>query len=63
MGPVVHCIVSLTTPLRGQFVKFIPTTLSNPPLFLMEKCEYRLQCTRLSHFSTKNDSGFVIYTF
>ena len=33
LGPVVQSIVSLTTSLRGNFVKYIPTTLSNTLLF------------------------------
>ena len=37
LGPVVQSIVSLTTPLRCQFVKYMPTTLSNPLLFFVEK--------------------------
>ena len=32
-GPVVQSIVRLTTSLRHQFVKYMPTTLSNPLLF------------------------------
>ena len=30
LGPVVQSIVSLTTSLRHYFVKYMPTTLSNP---------------------------------
>ena len=36
-GPVVQSIVSLTTSLRCQFVKYMPTTLSNPLLFFVGK--------------------------
>ena len=36
-GPVVQSIVSLTTSLRRHFVKYMPTTLSNPLLFFVEK--------------------------
>ena len=36
-GPVVQSIVSLTTLLRRHFVKYMPTTLSNPLLFFVEK--------------------------
>ena len=36
-GPVVQSIVSLTTSLRRQFVKYMPTTLSNTQLFVVEK--------------------------
>ena len=57
-GPVVQSIVSLTTSLRCQLVKYMPTKLSNTLLFLLEKC------AKDSHiFSTKNNSVFVIYTF
>ena len=34
-GPVVQSIVSLTTSLRCQFVKYMPTSLSNPLLFFV----------------------------
>ena len=45
-GPVVQSTVSLTTSLRCQFVKYMPTTLSNPLLFFVGKI--------FSHFSNKN---------
>ena len=32
-GPVVQSIVSLTTLLKRHYVKYMPTTLSNPLLF------------------------------
>ena len=38
-GPVVQIFISLTTSLRCQFFKYMPTTLSNPLLFLLKKCE------------------------
>ena len=62
-GPVVQSIVSLTTLLRRQFVKYMPTTLSNPLLFFVENV--RIFCTaKDSHiFPTKNNIGFVILTF
>ena len=37
LGPVVQSIVSLTASLRCQFVKYMPTTLSNPLLFFVGK--------------------------
>ena len=37
LGPVVQSIVDLTTWLRCQLVKYVPTTLSNTLLFLLEK--------------------------
>ena len=46
-GQVVQSIVSLSMSLRCQFVKYMPTTLSNPLLFFVEKCE------NLLHFSNK----------
>ena len=49
-GPVVQSIVSLTTLLRRQFVKYMPTTFSNPLLFLLKNV--RIFCT-----------AFVIFTF
>ena len=41
LGPVVQSIVSLTTSLIRQFIKYVLTTLSNPLLlfFLLKKCE------------------------
>ena len=53
LGPVVQSIVSLTTLLRRHFVKYMPTTLSNPLLFFVEKCKNLLQCKRFSHFFNK----------
>ena len=35
-GPVVQSIVSLTSSLRRQLVKFMPSTLSNPLLLFFE---------------------------
>ena len=58
LGSVVQSIVSLTMSLRRHFVKYILTTLSNPLLFFVEKMR------ESSHiFSTKNNSGFAIFTF
>ena len=37
LGPVVHSIVSLTTSLRRQLVKYMPTKLSNTLLFFVGK--------------------------
>ena len=51
--PVVQSIVSLTTPLRHQHVKYMLTTLSNRLLFLLKKCENLLQCKRFSYFLNK----------
>ena len=44
LGPLVQNIVSLTTLLRRQLTKYMPTILSNT-LFLLEKCE---NCKRFS---------------
>ena len=66
LGPVVQSIVSLMTSLRRQLVKYMPTihVLSNPLLFFDGK-NVRIFCTaKDSHiFPTKNNSGFVIFTF
>ena len=53
LGPVVQSIVSLTTSLRRQLIKYMPTKLSNTLLFLLGKCENLLQCKRFSHFFNK----------
>ena len=37
LGPVAQSIVSLTSSLRRQLVKYMPTTLSNPQLFFVGK--------------------------
>ena len=55
MSQSVQSIVSLTTLLRCQLVKYMPAKLSNTLFcFLLEKCENLLQCKRFSHFSNKN---------
>ena len=43
-GPVVQSIVSLTMSLRHYFVKYMPTTLSNPLLFFVVRPHYRIHC-------------------
>ena len=59
-GPIVESIVSLTTSLRRQFVKYMPTTFSNTLLFFVGK-----MCNaKDSHiFSTKNHIIFIIFMF
>ena len=37
LGPVVQSIVSLTTSQRCYFVKYMPTILSDPLCFFVEK--------------------------
>ena len=49
-GSIVPSIVSLTTSLRRQLVKYMPTTYANTP-FLWKKL--RMQCKRFSHFPNK----------
>ena len=62
LGP--NNIVSLTTSLRRQFVRYMLTILSNQLLFFVEK-NVRIFCTaKDSHiFPTKDNSGFVIFSF
>ena len=55
LGPVVQSIVSLTTSLRRQLLKYMPTKLSHTLLFWTAKDS--------NIFSTKNNSVFVIFTF
>ena len=62
-GPVVQSIVSLKMLLRSQFVKYMPTTLSNSCYFLLEKFENFLHCKDSHIFSTKNHILFVIFMF
>ena len=44
-GPVVQNILSLTTSLRRQLVKYMATTLSNTLVFFVEK-NVRIFCTQ-----------------
>ena len=60
-GPVVQSIVSLTTSLRRQHVKFVWTTLSKMLLFFVEKYENLLSAKDSHIFLTKNNSVFVIF--
>ena len=66
-GLLVQSIVSLTMSLRRQLVKYMPTTLSNKLLFLLEKCENlnAKDSRRDLFFQQKNNSVhvFVIFTF
>ena len=43
LGPVVESIVGLTTSLSRQFVKFKPTTLSNPVNFVEMNVRIKIQ--------------------
>ena len=54
LGPVVQNTVSLTTSLRPHLVKYeyMPPSLRNTLLFLLEKCE-NLICKRFSQFFNK----------
>ena len=63
LGPVVQSIVSLTTSLRRQLVKYMPLNYQIHCYFLLEKCENLLHCKGFSLFSTNNNSVFVIFTF
>ena len=56
--PVVRSIVSLTSSLRGHFVKCFTTLLPNTIIFFVEKMKEASQI-----FSTKNIGIFQIYTF
>ena len=59
-GPVLQSIVSLTTSLRRQLVKYMLATLSNTLLFFVEKV--RIFCSaKDSHiFPTKINSVLII---
>ena len=63
-GPVVQSIVSLTTSLRRHFVKYNADYIIKFTLIFCWK-NVRIFCNaKDSHiFSTKNNSGFVIFTF
>ena len=59
-GPDVQSIISLTSSLRGHFVKLFMTLLQNTLIFFAEKL--RVQ-KLLTFFSTKNFGAFEILTF
>ena len=62
LGPVVQSIVSLTSSLRRQLVKYMPTTLSNTLLFFVRK-NVRIFCNTII-FCWKNVRIFCkILTF
>ena len=64
LGPVVQSIVSLTSSLRRELVKYMLTTLSNPLLFFVEKMWESFAMQKILTFSQqKNNSGFVIFIF
>ena len=64
LGLVAQSIVSLTPSLRRQLVKYMQTTLSNMFYFLFEKNVEIFCSAKDSHIvSTKNNSGFEVFTF
>ena len=64
LGPVVQSLVSPTTLLRCQHVKYMPTKLSSTLLFFCWK-NVGFFCTAKDSlfFQQKNKSVFVIFTF
>ena len=63
MGPVVQSIVSLTSSLRGQFVKYFTALLLNTLKFFVEKMREAFALQKLLRlFSTKNIGKFYILT-
>ena len=58
-GPVVQSIVSLTSSLRRQLVKYMPTTNQNPLLFFVGKCENLLH--KILTFFQQKSCVFVIF--
>ena len=61
LGPVVQSIVSLTSSLRRQLVKYMLTTLSNPLLFFFCWKNVRIFCNaKDSHiFPTKKQQQWI----
>ena len=53
LGPVVQSIVSPTTSLRHQLVKYMPTTLSNTLLFFVGKMLESFAVQILTFFQQK----------
>ena len=59
-GPVVQSIVSLTTSLRRQLVKYMPTALLKTLIFFVEKkCENILHAKGSHIFSNKNITAYL----
>ena len=64
LGPVVQSIISLTSLLRSQLVKFLLLYSQILLYLLLKKCEKLLNCSKASHtFSTKNIGIFEILKF
>ena len=53
LGPVVQSIISLTSSLRGQLVKYFRPLLLNTLKFFVEKWEKLLHCKSFSLFQQK----------
>ena len=64
LGPVVQSIVSLTSSLRGQLVKYFTTLLLNTLIFFVEKMREAFALQKLfTFFFIKNIGIFEILTF
>ena len=65
LGPVVQSMDSLTTSLRDQFVKYMPTTYANTIIFCWKNVRiFSFAMQKDSHiFPTKSNSAFVIFVF
>ena len=63
-GPVVQSIVSLTSLLRGQLIKWFTSIFSNTLIFFVGKMRDAFALQKLlTFFSTKNIGKFQILTF
>ena len=63
LGPVVQSIVSLTSSLRGQLVKYYTILLPNIMIFLLKKCEKLLQFKSFSNVFNKKKDVFGLNIF
>ena len=61
LGPVVQSIVSLRKSLRCQLVKYMPTTLSNPLLFFVEKMWESFEVQKILTFFQQKITVDLLY--
>ena len=60
-SPVVQSIISLTSLLMTNLLTVVAKVFSDTLIFLLQKCEYLLQCKSYSHFYNKKISTYLPY--
>ena len=63
LEPVVQSIVSLTTLVRRQLVKYMPSTLSNTVIFCWKNVRIFCIAKCFHIFPTKSNSKFLMFKF